>query len=239
MSNPKPHPPVETKKQILKKLRLFEVALAVALGLLLAAGVAVWEIHKDADQRLELREQAMRPPTGSIGGPFVLTDQDGKTVRDQDFRGKYLLVYFGYTYCPDLCPTGLQGIAHVLDQLGADAKKVQTIFITVDPARDTPAKLKEYVASFHPGILGLTGTPEQIASVARAYQVYYARGEDVEDGQYIVDHSTLIYVMDPQGKFVTSFPDDADPPGMTEALRTLWSKKKSVISNQKSEKLNN
>src|SRR5438105_756252 len=104
MTHPKhPHPHTETKKQILSKLRIFKIALAVALGLLLASGVAVWQIGKDESRRLELREAAMRPPTGSIGGPFALTDQNGNTVRDTDFQGKYRLVYFGYTYCPDLC----------------------------------------------------------------------------------------------------------------------------------------
>jgi len=201
-----------------------QAVLAVALGLLLAAGVVVWQMSKDEAHRMQMREMAMKAPTGSIGGPFTLTDQDGKTIRDTSFHGKYMLVYFGYTYCPDLCPTGLEGIAHTLDQLGTDAKKVQVIFITVDPARDTPAKLKDYVASFHPGIIGLTGTAEQIADVARAYQVYYARGEDVEDGEYLMDHSTLIYVMDPNGKFVTTFPDDTDPTAMTDALKQLWSK---------------
>ena len=217
-----PHP--ETKKQILSRLRIIQVAHAVALGLWLAAGVVVWQISKDNARRLELREAAMKPPTGSIGGPFTLTDQDGKTVRDTDFHGKYLLVYFGYTYCPDLCPTGLESIARTLDELGADAKKVQPVFITVDPARDTPAKLKEYVASFHPDIIALTGTPEQIAAVARAYQVYYAKGEIVDEGEYIMDHSTLIYLMDPYGKFITTFPDDTPPAALTEALHTVWAK---------------
>jgi protein SCO1/2 len=225
MSHPKhPHPPPETKKQILAKLRIAEVALAVTLGLLLAAGVTVWQTGKNEDRRQELREQASHP-NGTIGGPFTLTNQNNKTVHDTDYRGKYLLVYFGYTYCPDLCPTGLDGIAHALDQLGPDAHKVQPLFITVDPARDTPEKLKEYIASFSPEIAGLTGTPDQIASVAREYQVYYAKGDNVEDGQYLMDHSNLIYVMDPQGKFVTSFPEDMEPAAMAEALRTIWKNK--------------
>src|SRR5580658_10300715 len=170
-----PHP--ETKKHILARLRLFQYALAVALGLLVASGVVVWQVSKDDARRLQLREAAMKPPTGSIGGPFTLTDQDGKTVHDTDFHGKYLLVYFGYTYCPDLCPTGLDGMAHALTQLGPDANKVQPIFVTIDPARDTPEKLKDYLASFNPDIVALTGTPEQIADVAREYQVYYAKGD--------------------------------------------------------------
>jgi protein SCO1/2 len=232
---PNPKRPSSEKRKLLAELRILHVVLAVLLGLFLAAGAIIWQIHKDEVRRIEMREEAMRPPTGSIGGPFTLTNQDGKTIHDTDFRGKYLLVYFGYTYCPDLCPTGLEGIAHVLDQLGDDAKKVQPIFITIDPARDTPAKLKEYVASFHPDIVGLTGTPEQIANVAKAYQVYYAKGENVEDGEYIMDHSTLIYVMDPSGKFVITFPDDADPAGMVQALRALWTKQKPVPGSPKTQ----
>jgi protein SCO1/2 len=203
-----------------------QIALAVLVGLLLAGGLVAWDMHKNEERRLELREAAMHPiPGAAIGGPFTLSDQDGKTVRDIDFRGKYMLVYFGYTYCPDLCPTGLEGVAHMLDILGKDAKKVQPIFITIDPARDTPAKLKEYVTSFHPDILGLTGTPEQIDAAAKEYRVYYARGEDVDENDYIMDHSTLIYVMGPNGNFITTFPDDSDPAGMAQTMRDLWAGK--------------
>jgi cytochrome oxidase Cu insertion factor (SCO1/SenC/PrrC family) len=228
MTKPKhPHPHTETKKQILTKLRIVQIALAVTAGLALAAGVSAWQISSNEARRTELREAAMHPNGGSIGGPFTLTNQDGKTVRDSDFHGKWLLVYFGYTYCPDLCPTGLEGIAHAMDLLGPDARKVQPLFITVDPARDTPAKLKDYVAGFGTDSMqGLTGTPEQIADVAHAYQVYYAKGENVEDGEYLMDHSNLIYVMDPQGKFVTSFPEDMDPTAMADALRTVWKNNK-------------
>lgn len=226
MTKPKhPHPHSETKKHILHRLHILQVALAIVVALLLAAGVTIWQIHEEENHRQELHDEAMHP-TNSIGGPFALTDQDGKTVHDTDFHGKYMLVYFGYTYCPDMCPTGLEGIAHVLDQLGSDSTKVQPIFITIDPARDTPAKLKDYAASFHQKIVALTGTPEQIAAVAAAYQVFYAKGDDVDDGDYLMDHSTLIYVMDPNGKFVTTFPDDTSPAAMTEALKALWSKPK-------------
>lgn len=213
-----------SKKTMIAEMRILQVVLAVLAGLLLASGVALWQIHKDHARMAEMRHEAIQPPTGSIGGPFLLTNQDGKPARDTDFRGKYLLIYFGYTYCPDLCPTGLQSIAHALDQLGPDAAKVQPLFITIDPARDTPAKLKEYAASFHPKIIALTGTPEAIAAVAKEYQVYYAKGENVEDGEYLMDHSNLIYVMDPKGKFLTTFPDEIDPTAMTDALRALWAK---------------
>jgi protein SCO1/2 len=220
-----PHPQ-PGKRKLIFEVRLLQIALAVLVGLLLAGGIAAWQMHKDEARRLELREEAMHPvPGDAIGGPFTLTDQDGKTVRDIDFRGKYMLVYFGYTYCPDLCPTGLEGLAHMLDLLGKDASKVQTIFITIDPARDTPAKLKEYVASFHPSIIGLTGTSEQIDAVAKEYKVYYARGENVDENDYIMDHSTLIYVMSPNGAFLMPFPDDSDPATMAATLRALWAGK--------------
>jgi len=209
------------KKGMQVEVRLLQLALLVLIGLLLAGGVAAWQIHKDELRRTEMREQAMHPASSALGGPFTLINQDGKTVTDFDYRGKYMLVYFGYTYCPDLCPTGLEAIAHTLDQLGRDAKRIQTVFITIDPARDSSKKLKEYVTSFHPGIEGLTGTPEQIAQVAKEYQVYYARGEDVDNGDYLMDHSSLIYVMDPKGKFITTFPDDVSPAAMTDALRSI------------------
>ncbi|HUY69206.1 MAG TPA: SCO family protein [Alphaproteobacteria bacterium] len=217
-----------SKHLLLAELRVLRIVLAIVIGLGLAGGVAAWQIHKDEMRRETLRAEALHP-VGAIGGPFTLTDQDGKTVSDTDFRGKFLLVYFGYTYCPDLCPTGLSGIAHVLDTLGSEAKKVQTLFITIDPARDTPAKLKQYVESFHPGIMGLTGTPEQIAAVAKEYKVYYAKGEVVEGHDYIMDHSNLIYLMGPGGTFLTSFPDDADPDGMAVAVRRFMDKQQAAV----------
>src|SRR5262249_5484407 len=152
--------------------------------------------------------QQLPPGTRKIGGPFTLTNQAGKTVSDRNFLGKYLLIYFGYTYCPDVCPTGLQSIAHAMDQLKGDAGTVQPLYITIDPARDTPAKLKEYIVSFHPKIVGLTGSPDQIAAVAKAYQVYYAKGEKVDEKDYLMDHSSLIYLMGPDGKFIATFPDN-------------------------------
>jgi protein SCO1/2 len=170
-------------------------------------------------------QQVIPPLRGTgIGGPFTLTDQNGKTVTDADFRGKYMLIYFGYTYCPDMCPTGLQSMAHALDDLGPDAKKVAPLFITIDPARDTPAKMKQYAANFHPDIIGLTGTPEQIAAVAKAYQVYYAKGEQVDEHDYIMDHSSLIYLMRPDGSFVTTFDEEVDPAAIVKALHEAWSK---------------
>jgi protein SCO1 len=158
--------------------------------------------------------QPAAPTTTSsvtIGGPFSLTAPDGTTVTDQTYQGKWLLVYFGYTFCPSSCPTTLLEIATALGKLGPDAAKVQPIFITVDPKRDTPDVLAKYTQSFDPRILGLTGTPAQIAAVAHEYGAYYVAhksGDGAND--YTMDHSTYLYVMDPQGKFVQAF--DADTP---------------------------
>ena len=138
-----------------------------------------------------------------VGGPFALVDGNGHTVTDGDFRGKYLLVYFGYTYCPDVCPTTLNAVADALDRLGRKADRLQPLFITVDPRRDTPAVIKQYTASFTPRLLGLTGTATQIAAVAKEYRVYYAEhrtGPGPED--YSVDHSSILYLMGPDGRFI-------------------------------------
>jgi protein SCO1/2 len=156
----------------------------------------------------------------SIGGPFALTDQDGKTVTDKDFTGKLMLVYFGFTNCPDICPTGLQTIAQAMDLLGADGAKVQPILITVDPERDTPPVMKEYVQAFHERLIGLTGTPEQIAAVAKAYRVYYQKVvlKDSSLG-YSVDHSGFIYLMDAKGQYLAHFRHDATPEDMAKRIR--------------------
>jgi protein SCO1/2 len=147
----------------------------------------------------------------TVGGPFSLTAPDGTTVTDQTYRGKWLLVYFGYTFCPNTCPTTLLDIATALQKLGPDAAKVQPIFITVDPKRDTREVMAQYTQSFNPRIVGLTGTPAQIAGVAHEYGAYYVAHKSDEDANdYLIDHSTYIYVMDPQGQFVQAF--DADTP---------------------------
>lgn len=142
----------------------------------------------------------------TIGGPFSLVDHTGKRVTEQNFRGRYMLVYFGFTFCPDVCPAGLQVAAAALDKLGAKAERVTPVFVTVDPERDTPAQLANYVSSFHPRLVGLTGTPEEVQAVARAYRVYYRKVKDERSSAaYTVDHTSILYLMDPQGRFVTHF----------------------------------
>ena len=160
----------------------------------------------------------------SVGGPFTLVNQDGKQVTEKDFLGGYMLVFFGYTYCPDVCPTVLSDIASTLDMLGEEkAGKITPVFITVDPARDTPEHLAEYVKFFHPRTVGLSGTEDQIKAVAREYRVYYrkneAKGDDSQD--YLVDHTSIIYLIGPDGKLVTHFSHGTEPKAMAERLGKL------------------
>jgi cytochrome oxidase Cu insertion factor (SCO1/SenC/PrrC family) len=148
------------------------------------------------------------PSTGKalVGGPFELVDHTGKTVTDSDFRGRFMLVYFGFTFCPDVCPSGLQVMSAALDKVGAKGEQVVPLFITVDPERDTPAQLAQYVPSFHPRLVGLTGSPEQIAGVQKAYRVYARKvTDDKSTAGYTYDHTSLMYLMDPQGNYVAHF----------------------------------
>ncbi|MGZ5918780.1 MAG: SCO family protein [Hyphomicrobium sp.] len=172
-----------------------------ALGL--AAAIALLP-----DVRERLLPSIGQQVTGKalIGGAFTLTDNTGKRVTDQDFHGKYTLVFFGFTSCPDICPAGLQLIAGALEKLGTKAQRIAPIFISVDPQRDTPEKLAAYVKNFDPRLVGLTGTSEEIAAVAKAYKVYYAKVPSKErPDDYTMDHTSIIYVMDPKGEFVTHF----------------------------------
>jgi cytochrome oxidase Cu insertion factor (SCO1/SenC/PrrC family) len=158
-----------------------------------------------------------------IGGPFTLTNHLGETVTDADFLGRPMLIYFGFTYCPDVCPLSLQAMGAALDQMPAeDAAQFQTVLISVDPERDTPAALADYVTAevFPDNLMGLTGTPEQIRDVARAYRVYYARVEDENTiADYLVDHLSVIFLMDAEGQFAEIFPHGTPPAVIADRLQ--------------------
>jgi protein SCO1/2 len=154
-----------------------------------------------------------------LGGPFSLVDQGGRAVTEADFAGRFLLVYFGFTYCPDVCPTELGTIAAALDELNGLADRVTPVFVTVDPERDTPDAMADYVSRFHPRMVGLTGTPEQVAAAARAYRVFYARVQRPEMTQYLVDHSSFIYLVGPDGRVRTLFRPQTSPEAIAEAVR--------------------
>ena len=165
------------------------------------------------------------PLAGSrIGGPFTLTNQDGKRVSDTDFAGKYRLVYFGYTFCPDICPTDLQKLGQGMRMLEKDdasaAAKIQPIFISIDPARDTPAVLKAYVPAFHPRLIGLTGTQPEIDAVAKEYAVFHAK-VPAKDGSanYLMNHSTQMVLFDPNGAPLALIPQDKSPADMAAEMK--------------------
>lgn len=142
--------------------------------------------------------------SAAIGGPFKLTDQNGKQITDRDLKGRPSLVFFGFTHCPEVCPTALFDISEILNKLGPDAAKVNAVFITVDPERDTPAVLKDYLASFNPRLVGIGGDAEALAAVAKAYRVYYKK-VPTKDGDYTMDHTAIVYLMDRNGQFVAPF----------------------------------
>lgn len=161
------------------------------------------------------------PPKLAVGGPFDLVSHEGRTVTDADYRGRLMLVFFGFTYCPDVCPTGLTAIAQAIDLLGPDAVNVAPLFITVDPERDTPEQLREYVRHFHPRLIGLTGAPEKIAAAAKAYRVYYAkaRSPGAPPDEYTMDHTSIVYLMDRDGKFLAHFSHGTEPRTIAERVR--------------------
>jgi protein SCO1/2 len=188
------------------------IATAFAGVLVLLAGVLIAVAFRDA---------GTGSPLGiAIGGPFDLIDQNGKAFTDADLKGKWQLVFFGYTHCPDVCPTALNDLSLALDQLGAKEKEVGIVFISVDPERDTPAVLKSYVESFGGPIEALTGPPAAVAKAAQNYRVFYAKHPRA-DGGYDMDHSALIYIMDPQGRFTATFTPDDTPDTMAARLKKL------------------
>jgi cytochrome oxidase Cu insertion factor (SCO1/SenC/PrrC family) len=153
-----------------------------------------------------------------VGGPFELTDHTGRARTDADFRGKLMVLYFGYTSCPDVCPTELQAISLALDEIGAAAEAVQPLFITVDPERDTPARLADFVSSFHPQVVGLTGQLPAIRKTAIAYKTFFAKHNT--SGNYPVDHTGFVYLVGKDGRYLRFLPPGLPPDQIAEAIRT-------------------
>jgi protein SCO1/2 len=158
-----------------------------------------------------------------LGGPFTLTDQSGRKVTEADFEGKYRIVYFGFTYCPDVCPVDMQVIGQAMRQIEKSdsdlAERLQPIFITVDPERDTPAVLKEYVSSFHPRTIGLTGTPDQIADVAKKHGIFFQKAEEGGASEYQMDHSRIVLLFGPTGEPLAILPHDEGAEAVAAEIR--------------------
>lgn len=199
----------------MKSLRrpLIIVALAVA------SSVAISWAMRVVSSGLRPPPRTTTSGVAAIGGPFALIATNGQVVTDQTYRGKWTLIFFGYTFCPDVCPTTLNNITVALNKLGSDAAKVQPLFITIDPERDTRDVLTEYLKSFDPRILGLTGTQAQIGGVVREYRVYVAQQKSqAGDRDYLISHSGYIYLMNPQGKFVNVIRGNEDGESIADWL---------------------
>ena len=193
---------------------LLVAALLAAFIILGSAAFLAMELHNNG-------KGAAGTVLGSaIGGSFTLIDQNGKTVTNTALEGKWLLVYFGYTHCPDACPTTLNNIALALRDLGKKSDEVRPVFITIDPERDTPQVMKDYVTAFDAPILALTGTAAEIAQAAKNYRVYYAKHPEA-GGDYSMDHTSVVYVMDPKGRFTASFTGEDPPAQIAERLKKL------------------
>jgi protein SCO1/2 len=178
-----------------RSIRFFVISIAFLAGLALFGAIVVL---------FDLLSMPAAQTVATIGGPFRLTDQNGRTVSDQDLKGHPFLVFFGFTHCPDVCPTTLFEVSEILRSLGPDANGTRALFITVDPERDTPAVMKDYLSNFDPHLSGLTGDPAAVAAVAKAYRVYSKKVPLDGDG-YTMDHTAIVYLMDKNGRFVAPF----------------------------------
>lgn len=227
-----PHRGAYVRRIMLRTVRLISVVLVVLLGAVWGVawfGRAPGESIADAFLRqvAALTGGDMPAPSAggvqlaqgvSLGGPFTLVDQAGRTVTERDFAGRMLLVYFGFTYCPDVCPTELGTIASALDAMGPAGERVTPVFISIDPERDTPAAMADYVSRFHPRLVGLTGSAEQVAQAARAYRVYYAKARQRDTTEYTMDHSSFIYLVGPDGRVRSLFRPETTPEAIAAAV---------------------
>lgn len=183
-------------------------SLSIALIALAWVGLEIWTSGKMGTSRANL-----------VGGPFELIDHNGKTVTDKDFSDQFKLIYFGYTYCPDVCPTELLEMTEALNIIGADADKIKPLFITIDPERDTVEIMKAYQEHFYPTFSNLTGTQEQIDVAAKAYRIYYKKASSGETTEYLMDHTSLIFLMAPNGDFLTHFNFEATPEQIAKGIK--------------------
>ena len=215
-----------SRNALIKTLRLARWVAVSLIGAFLV-GVVILELGSRSE--LAIKDGAQPgisiPPNVLIGGPFHLTDDRGHPVIDADYRGRWMLVYFGYTNCPDVCPLALQKITIALKNLGPLAKQIAPLFITVDPARDTPRRLASYLENFDPRIVGVTGSDQQIAAAAKAYHVYYSSSEPDKSGAYVVSHSSFFYLMDPSGRFNALLPLEIKADELRIVLRGKLGKK--------------
>ena len=191
--------------------------MILALGAIGITAVVAWQFIAGS-RMVETAGRGGFTAAVKIGGPFKLVSHRGEKVSDETYRGRFLLVYFGYAYCPDVCPTELANMAAAIDYMGEAASEIQPLFITVDPDRDSPSFMANYVAQFHPAMVGLTGTNQEIADVAKRYRVFYRKVKDESMNEYMMDHSNFIYLIGPNGEFLSMFRGGTDPGVMSKAI---------------------
>ena len=215
----KPSPQAEAPAS--RKTRWIVLAALAVASLALASGAVIW-LRPAPPPTAAVDSGVMRVAGATIGGPFQLIDHNGKAVSEADFAGKFMLIYFGFTHCPDFCPTELAVMGNAVDALGTEGARVVPIFITVDPERDTSEHIKDYVAAFHPRMIGLTGSLAQIESVAKTYKVYFKKqpgpgGDGADD--YQVDHTVFVYLMGPDGTLRSMFRHGTSAAAMSGEIR--------------------
>lgn len=193
------------------KQRFIRVLLTLVIGLAIAGLIAMYQIKSEENTSTYVAVE-------NFGGPFTLKNHLGETVTHKDFEDQYRLIYFGFTYCPAICPTELQKISSALNQLGDKADQIQPIFISVDPERDTPEVMKNYIELFHPRLIGLTGTVKQVEQAKKSYKIYAAKVQDETMTEYTVDHSSLIYFMNPDNAMVRAFKIDDSAEDMARVI---------------------
>lgn len=198
--------------------RMFNVLLGALLGVLAVGGYMAWVGYGPTSQR---DSSSLIPAVarGDVGGPFEAVDHTGRPVTQADFEGQLSIYYFGFTFCPDICPTELSVIASAIDLLGEDGDQVQPIFVTIDPERDTPEIMASYVNLFHPRMVGITGSVKQISEMANAFRVFYQKVESDDFSYYLMDHSSFIYVMGADGQNVGIFPYGTSPDHLADSIR--------------------
>ncbi len=199
-----------------------KILLAVAAVIALSAfGLSSWILFDRLTEDKTITGEGVIAVPVNTGGPFQLVSNENKPINQDAFKGKFALVYFGYSYCPDVCPLGLQTMAAAVDKAGDKADKVVPVFITVDPERDTPDQLKQYVELFHPRMVGLTGDEAQIKDVAKKFRVYYSLRKDLDKEAYPVDHSSFTYLMDPSWKLIAVFRHNASAQNIADVLKQV------------------
>jgi len=206
------------KSPDMHRLRLMLWGLAAAAAVAFA-GLSAYRWL--ASPNPAIAPDTLRQSPIELGGPFVLTDHTGKRVSESDFAGRPLLIYFGFTFCPDICPTTLQIVGQALDLLGAEVERVQPLFVSLDPARDSPAVLADYVRNFHPRLVALTGSEQEIRDMAKAYRVYYAKVENPDaPADYSIDHLSIVYLVAPDRRLLRHFTHGTSAEAMAEGIKS-------------------